>query len=256
MRPGEPAGEDGDVCLNCGTPLRGPYCHRCGQEDRDPAPPLRVLLSDLLEAALDWDSRLLVTLRELLFRPGRPTAAYNAGRRASRASPLRLYVAVSVLFVAAATLAGEATIGEVPVSAGAGDAEVRNVWPWLTRGMGWSMFLLVPAFAGLLKLLYLRSGRPYVHHLIFGVHFHAFAFLVLTPVLLLVVVSSGEWLVYLTGAAMLWITVWHVLALRRIHGEGWAKTIFKSLVVLWLYFSFVVPVGSIPVALLLGLVFG
>lgn len=242
------------ACLNCGARLRGPFCHACGQEDRDPAPPLRDLFADLLAAAFNWDSRLLVSLRDLLRRPGRATVEYNAGRRVSRASPLRLYMAVSVLFIGAATIAGETAIGGTAATAVAGDdAQAREIWRWVARSAGWSMFLLVPAFAALLKLLYLQSGRPYVHHLIFAVHYHAFTFLVLTPLLLLVLVAPGTWLLYPTAAALTWIAVWAVLALRRVHGETWGKTILKSAVALWTYFSIVVPLGSIPVALLLGL---
>ena len=46
------------------------------------------------------------------------------------------------------------------------------------------MFFLLPLFAVSLKLLYLRTKRLYVEHLIFLLHVHAFAFLLLTPLLL------------------------------------------------------------------------
>ena len=47
------------------------------------------------------------------------------------------------------------------------------------------MFFLLPLFAVSLKLLYWRPKRLYVEHLIFLLHVHAFAFLLLTPLLLL-----------------------------------------------------------------------
>ena len=39
------------------------------------------------------------------------------------------------------------------------------------------VFLLLPIYALFLKLLYVRSGRYYVEHLLFFVHVHAFFFL-------------------------------------------------------------------------------
>lgn len=246
------------TCLNCGTTLQGRFCHRCGQEDRDPDPRLRELLSALLDAALNWDSRLLYTLRHLVLRPGRATAEYNRGLRARYVSPVRLYVVVSVFFLTAATVAGGAVIGNVPLEVGGAgrSVEAQATWSWLVRGFGWSMFLLVPAFAVLLQLLYLRSGRRYVHHLVFAVHYHAFAFLVLTPLIALAHLSPGAWLVYLAAAVFLWIGIWPVLAMRRVYGQGWLVSTSKAGALLWLYFTIVVPLGTIPMALVLAVALG
>lgn len=252
----------GAACLNCGAALQGPYCHRCGQKGRDPDPTLRELLSDLLEMALNWDSRLLVTLRHLVLRPGLATAEYNAGRRARYVSPIRLYLVVSVLFLTAATLAGEAAIetaeltAEVRAPQVEAGGEARDVWSWVVRGFGWSMFLLVPGFAGLLKLLYLRSGRRYVHHLVFAVHYHSFAFLALMPLLVLALVTPGIWLAFLAAGVMLWIGLWLLPAMRRAYGQPWSWTVLKAGVLAWLYFTLLVPLGTIPMAVVLAAVLG
>jgi len=47
------------------------------------------------------------------------------------------------------------------------------------------MFIFLPLIAAVLSLLYIRSGRYYVEHLLFVVHFHAFFFLTGIAVLLL-----------------------------------------------------------------------
>ena len=39
------------------------------------------------------------------------------------------------------------------------------------------MFIFLPLIAAVLSVLYVRSGRYYVEHLLFVVHFHAFFFL-------------------------------------------------------------------------------
>jgi hypothetical protein len=85
-------------CENCGTALRGPYCHQCGQHDIDFHRSFGHMFLDALENFFHFDAKLFRNIVALLFRPGRLTAEFNAGRRASQMPPLRLYIFVSVLF--------------------------------------------------------------------------------------------------------------------------------------------------------------
>ena len=57
-------------CANCDARLDGAYCSQCGQEAVDLHRPFRKLLSEVIDDALSLDTRLLRTLRPLLFRPG------------------------------------------------------------------------------------------------------------------------------------------------------------------------------------------
>jgi len=85
-------------CPNCGTPLSGPYCSACGQEDHSLAVPLHRLILDFLSDNFQFDSRVGRTLGLLLFRPGRLTREYLSGRRQSHIPPVRLYLFVTILF--------------------------------------------------------------------------------------------------------------------------------------------------------------
>jgi len=90
-----------DICANCGTQLLGPYCHACGQPTKHFIRHIPSVMKDLLEGVFNVDSRILRTLGVLLFRPGRLTMEYIAGRRARYTAPLQLYLIISVmLFVA------------------------------------------------------------------------------------------------------------------------------------------------------------
>ncbi len=82
------------------------------------------------------------------------------------------------------------------------------------------MFFLLPLFAGTLTLLYLRTGRLYVEHLVFLLHVHAFAFLTLTPLLL----AQPAWLVLCVCLAL---SVYILAALRVVDKQGWLKTLVK-----------------------------
>ena len=74
-----------------------------------------------------------------------------------------------------------------------------------------AMFFLLPLFAGLLQLAYLRHHLRYGVHLLFALHYHAFVFL---DLLLLQV----PWPEIVAAALRLAIPVYLVMALRRIYG--------------------------------------
>ena len=54
------------------------------------------------------------------------------------------------------------------------------------------IFLLIPVFAVLLKLFYLRRNRLYFEHLIFSLHLHAFIFLLFIVYLLIELIVPGK----------------------------------------------------------------
>jgi len=96
------------------------------------------------------------------------------------------------------------------------------------------MFLLLPLFAFLLKLLYIRRGKLYIQHLIFALHIHAFIFLTfaLSTGLLISDVPSlqttGGWL---TLAPFIYVYI----AMQHVYEQGWIKTGIKMIVLFTLY---------------------
>ena len=99
------------------------------------------------------------------------------------------------------------------------------------------MFIFLPLIAAVMGVLYLRSGRYYVEHLLFVVHFHAFFFLAGIVVILLdrfadmlsggaaeaVTVAQG----FLGVALMFYVPVYLLKAMRRVYEQSWWKTIPK-----------------------------
>lgn len=86
------------LCENCQTPLRGPYCSACGQHDFDVHRSFRHVFHEALESFFHFDGKFFSSIVDLLFHPGRLTVAFNAGKRVSQVPPLRFYVFVSLLF--------------------------------------------------------------------------------------------------------------------------------------------------------------
>jgi len=87
-----------NACMNCGTVLQGPFCHYCGQPDKNFMRFFPVLMRELLEDFVDFDSRFVRTIKPLLFKPGKLTRDYLDGRRFRYVPPLRLYIFSSIAF--------------------------------------------------------------------------------------------------------------------------------------------------------------
>lgn len=83
-----------------------------------------------------------------------------------------------------------------------------------------AMFLLIPVFALLLKLLYIRSKRFYVEHLIFSLHFHTFALIILLLAALLNSPTANV-------LAPLMIGIYLYIAMREVFKQPCFKTLVK-----------------------------
>ncbi|MBB4636801.1 DUF3667 domain-containing protein [Longimicrobium terrae] len=82
------------------------------------------------------------------------------------------------------------------------------------------VFLLMPVFAMILKVLYFRRKRFYVEHFVFALHVHGFAFLLFTAMLL------APW-TWLNPVLQLWFAIYLYWAMKRVYGQGWMRTLMK-----------------------------
>lgn len=87
-------------CPACGEPLKGRYCHACGQDTRIGPHPLRELIAEGVEEVTDLDGKMLRTLSALAVQPGRLLEAYRAGASSRFVTPLKLFVVTTALFLA------------------------------------------------------------------------------------------------------------------------------------------------------------
>jgi len=100
------------------------------------------------------------------------------------------------------------------------------------------MFIFLPLIAAIMAVLYVRSGRYYVEHLLFVVHFHAFFFLVGIVVIVLerlvTATPAGPLATGLTvvqGATGVvlgfYVPAYLLRAMRRVYEQSWWKTVPK-----------------------------
>ena len=86
-----------ETCRNCGHENVEVFCARCGQESSLHILPIGEAISDVVGEFISFDSRLYVTLKPLLTRPGFLTCEYLRGKRAAFIAPLRLYLMMSAV---------------------------------------------------------------------------------------------------------------------------------------------------------------
>jgi hypothetical protein len=93
----------------------------------------------------------------------------------------------------------------------------------------YAVFAMMPVFALFLKLLYIRSGRRYGEHLLFALHTNAFAFLMLS---LLIVAGNVP---YAGKLLFLWLAFYLPIAMRRVYGGGRFLTFVRWCVLMFVH---------------------
>jgi hypothetical protein len=246
--------------------------------------PFSQFISEVIDDALSLDTRLVRTLRPLLFRPGLVTRDYLMGRRVTHVPPLRAYLISALIFfglfsifpsrrqVEVFTTAetrsyepGGRFSFEFPAHMPINDARYQQLVARAKanpddfgRAAGAAVprvfFLFLPIFAGLLELFYRRQGY-YLDHLVFSLYYHAFVFVVFSAMFLMSWTSG--WLpgfVRATiGFALVgWLVAYLPLALRRVYGGSKWRTFFKLAGLGVTYFVLFTAIG-IPLVMFIGL---
>lgn len=262
------------VCLNCGAALHGAFCGGCGQRVVPAYPSIREMAGDAWEEFSGYDGRLFRTFRMLLRRPGMLTLEVLEGRRARYVSPVRLYLATSLLYFIVAAAApslrspqaviipgsnvsidlmapsGTGFAGLSPADQARVLAQVDRA-PWGLREVLRSALLhpedlrtrflqRLPRVLFVLVPIFaaltaLFYRAPALQHLVFGLHLHTAVFLALA-------VQKTANFTGLRGAssaaavaAMLFITGYALAAFHRTYGGTWPATVVKSLGITLLY---------------------
>lgn len=92
-----------------------------------------------------------------------------------------------------------------------------------------TLFVLMPIFAVLLKIVYVFKRRLYMEHLMVALHSHAFIFLSMLVLILLyalrgalaAVPSAAASVTWLITAAWVWLPLYLLLMQKRVYRQGW-----------------------------------
>ena len=99
-----PLGNDGvpdqnqaHYCMSCDFPMQGLYCVQCGQKNDDYRRSIFSLIKEFITSITAIESRIWRTWSTLIFKPGKVAREYADGRRNHWSSPIRVYLAMSIL---------------------------------------------------------------------------------------------------------------------------------------------------------------
>ncbi|GAA4309958.1 DUF3667 domain-containing protein [Nibribacter koreensis] len=98
----------------------------------------------------------------------------------------------------------------------------------------WSvlMFVLMPIFALLTKLVFYKARRYYMEHLMFSIHLHCFVFLLFIIYMLLEYLHTPA---YILAWFNLLVGVYLFLGLKRVFHRTYLRTLFNMFVLVFLY---------------------
>lgn len=219
-------------CRNCQASLDGPYCATCGQRNIDLERPIWSLVWDVVKETFEVDGRAALTIKTLFRHPGMLTSEFLAGRRRTYTPPLRLYLVISISFFILVAWFAQSGILLEPGQDPGFDAAVQA--RFLSEDLPRLMFVLLPVFALLLKIVYVR--RLFFDHMIFSLHLHSAAYIILAMILPLEDLSDRHtFFLVLQFSLFVYFLAYFVIAVRRVYQSGWIAIALRSAVVLFGY---------------------
>lgn len=130
------------TCFSCGTPMAGLYCHSCGNKNDNYRRSIFSLIVELFQNITAIDSRMWRSLRSLIMRPGQMSREFSDGARQRWTSPVRMYIATSLLLFGYITIsqtqivalgATEQPTASSPVDVESGEAALSPRLIWFVR---------------------------------------------------------------------------------------------------------------------------
>ena len=183
MEPDPHVSASAPACLNCGAPLAGAFCARCGQRAATPARvTLGGLWTDFRVAQLGLDRGLVVTLRDVVVRPGVVARAFVEGRRRTYVHPVAFlflayglyaltFAAVEAPMLAAIKASFQEQAASTSMTPTQRDAFVAGGISATRFSVAYGPYLSVLSvlpFAGLLRAFLPRGGRTVAECAVFA----------------------------------------------------------------------------------------
>jgi hypothetical protein len=245
-------------CLNCGAEVTGKFCPSCGQENLETRENFFHLAFHFISDYFHFDSKFFRSLVPLFIKPGFLTKEYWEGKRVHYIHPLRLYFFITIIFMVSATyfyqnldkkvkrsfVDTNVTLSRTDSIALANDPNreqviqskhdeaSRKAFIGMDRyfhDLKYISFLLLPVYALIFKLLYIRKKNLYVDHLVYTLHLQSFAYVLVGAVFLLALLFQDH-LGLVRRITVFLLFAYIVLSLRFLYHQKWWKTILKSVI--------------------------
>ena|GEM_PF-1586264 len=109
--------------------------------------------------------------------------------------------------------------------------DFNDLKDYFVSKLPWIIFFMMPVFAFILKIVYIRKRYLFVDHLIFAFHLHAFYFMIGILYVITSTITGYEPDALANGSTI----IYTLFALKNFYGQGWIKTLLKSIVLFLLY---------------------
>jgi len=257
------------TCKNCETSFEGHFCPNCGQSVKDFDRPFSVLFFDILANMWAFDTRVLKTLKSVLFRPGEMALDYVNGRRARYMPPFRLYIFISFIFFlllnisatnrvnkeldlltvkergdtltsnrnSVISITRESNDGDSKTSRDLIDEIESNKEYYVSKfftTLSWSLFIMMPLYASFLWLLFRKRHKYFLGHFIFAINQHSFLFIIFIFLLIVNFIFPNK-TVYPENWLLILFPLYIVAGCRKLYFEKWKKIVFRSFTAIFLY---------------------
>lgn len=182
-------------CKNCNSKFEGNFCNQCGEKvlkDGDFA--IMKILSQAFDTFTHIDSKLVKTLKLLIFYPGKLSKLNTEGIRVPYMKPFQIFVIINVLFFIIfsnddlfrvpshyffkenydgfKTLEKVRNISEAK---GLSETEIASLYDSTSTNLAKGLLIfLIPLIALVGKLFNYKQKMEFGKHLIFSVHFFTF----------------------------------------------------------------------------------
>lgn len=274
-------------CLNCGAEVTHKFCPECGQENIELRDSFVHIVGHFISDYLHYDSKFFHGVLPLFTKPGYLTRQYLEGKRVSNIHPLRLFFFCTIFMVLISNLyyhtfedeirreiitqekvsttdstqasptkkqfgiritthddgkEGSKNADQMIEDARAGLAEFFHNIKYIS-------FFLLPVYALIFKLFYVRRKTYYVDHLIYAMHLQSFVYILISLLLAILLWVAPAWRGHTSPPLVGVVCVYVAISLRRVHEQSWWKSILKALfaVMLCLFTTAAVFTGYIVI---------
>ena len=205
------------LCVTCKSEISGHYCSNCGEkviDEKDYS--IKTFLHNTLHAFTNIDNTAFRSFYYLIKRPGFLTKEYLTGRRKPYLKPVQIFLIANLIYFIVQPLTKfngfntplHTQMHRLPYSRIASvmvenKLEKSNVSYddyeriYNTRSTTYAkslIFLMIPMVALILKLLFIKSNRCFVEHLIFSIHMFSFYILYIFVLLFMILHFVIVWL--------------------------------------------------------------
>lgn len=246
-------------CVSCNSELSGKFCSNCGEKVIDEHNySILNFINSIQNAFTDIDNNFFRSFYLLIKKPGFLSREYVIGKRVNYLKPIQIFLIANVIYfiiqpftmingyntplstqinlMPYSSISKEMTdkrIVDLELSFESFEQQYNKKSENYAKSL---VILMIPILAFFLKLLYFRSTRYFVEHLVFSVHFFSFylfyvysiAFLMFRLIVEVFPQIGKE--IYLTIMSVSILFVYFYFSLHYFYKQKKSLTMVKSLI--------------------------